>query len=477
MRILLVKPVSIAGYQATPDLGLGYLATALARAGHGVSILDCQKDRMTMAGWRAVAERGGFEAVGFKVFSSDLARAGEQLRILKEVRPDVLTIVGGPHVSGDPSWALEAMPHADYGFVGEAEVPLPRFLDALGAASGPAGVRGPAATPEEAASTPGLARRDPAGRVTANPPLVHDPIDDFGMPRWDLMPPGGYPDETFGIFVRSFPTAPIITTRGCPYRCTYCGGFAVTGRRLRKRSVPLVVEEMRALERGFGVRDVTIVDDNFTLDRRYAASVCEAMIEAGLGISWSCPNGLRIDSLDEEVLGLMERSGCYSIALGIESGSQRILDSMGKKLDLACVREKVRLVRARTRIKMTGFFMLGYPEETRADIEATGRLSRELPVDRASFPIFSPLPGTEIYHRLLDAGMIRKEELRPEMFWIDGAGVPTRDTTPRQVKRLQRAMVLRFYLRPRILWRLAREIRSLGQARIIAGRLGRTLAG
>jgi radical SAM superfamily enzyme YgiQ (UPF0313 family) len=463
LRVLLVKPVSVRGYQATPDLGLGYLATALGNAGHSVEILDCQKQRMTMDGWRPVAMRLCHDVVGFKVFSADLARVAEQLRILKEARPEVVTLVGGPHVSGDPAWSLETMPHADFGFVGEAELALPRFLAALARQS-----------EEKIESVPGLARRE-NGRIVVNPPLVHEAIDDFGIPRWDLMNPASYPDETFGVFVRSFPTASIITTRGCPYRCTYCGGFAVTGRRLRKRSPALVLEEILRLRDEFGVRDVTIVDDNFTLDRNYAASICQAILDARLGISWSCPNGVRVDSLDEELLRLMERSGCYSLALGIESGSQRILDAMGKKLELSIVREKVRLVRATTRIKMTGFFMLGYPEETREDIEATLGLSLELPIDRASFPIFSPLPGTEIYHRLLDDGRIRKAALRPEMFWIDGAGVATRDLAPTQVKWLQRKAVLRFYLRPRTLWRLAREIRSLSQLKIIVRRLARIL--
>jgi radical SAM superfamily enzyme YgiQ (UPF0313 family) len=469
MRVLLVKPISLAGYQATPDLGLGYLATALGRTGQDVTILDCQKERTTTKGWGAIVARGGFDVVGFKVFSGDMARVEEQLYALKAVHPDVLALVGGPHVSGDPQWSLEAIPHADYGFVGEAEIGLPRFLRTVGR-------KGYGEDCGSLESIPGLARRK-NGQVVVNPPLIHDRIDDFGIPCWDLMQPATYPDETFGVFVRSFPTASIITTRGCPYRCTYCGGFAVTGRRLRKRSTALVIEEMRLLRDQFKVRDITIVDDNFTMDRDYAASICQAMLDGRLGVSWSCPNGVRVDSLNVELLRLMERSGCYSIALGIESGSQRILDSMGKKLNLTTVREKVRLIRSATHIKMTGFFMIGYPDETRNDIEATLRLSRELPVDRASFPIFSPLPGTEIYHRLLDAGIIHKAGLKPEMFWIDGAGVPIQDMNPSQVKWMQRKAVLRFYLRPRILWGLAREIRSASQIRIIAGRLWRVISG
>jgi len=461
MDVLLVRPLQARPHEIVPDIGLGYLATALLRRGHTVRILDCAKERLGMEGFIRVLRERPPDLVGFKLFSTDIASGSRMMeRIRQEFsRPPVIAI-GGPHVSGLGGAALETLRSADFGIQGEAEIGLPLLAEAIESGSLP-----------ENPSIPGLLYRVADQQVRANPPFFVENLDELGMPSWHLMPPATYPKQSFGLFVRRFPTAPILTTRGCPFRCTYCAGFKVTGRKLRKRSVESVLEELALLKTDFGIRDFTIVDDNFTLDRSFAMSLCEALIARRLDLSWSCPNGVRLDTLDAELVATMEKAGCYSVSVGIESGSDRVLKYMRKHLTVAQIRERVHLLRSASRIKITGFFMLGFPGENRVDIEQTIALALSLPLDRAAFSIFSPLPGTEISQRMIQEGRIQPVEEVFQKADFDSV-LDSGETLPsREVKSLQRKAVLSFYLRPRVFRGILKEIRSLDQVRIIARRL------
>jgi len=312
-------------------------------------------------------------------------------------------------------------------------------------------------------------REDQALRI--NPQALPQDLDELGIPSWSLMPPQTYPKESFGLFVKNFPTAPIITTRGCPFHCTYCAGYRVTGRKFRKRSIDIIIEELSLLKGKFGVKDVTIVDDNFTLQKPFALGVCEAIRRNQLDLSWSCPNGVRLDTLDRELIEAMEASGCYSVAVGIESGSERVLSDMKKSLDIDTVREKVDLIKAHSRIKVTGFFLLGYPTETRSDIEKTIQLSRQLKLDRGAFSLFTPFPGTEIYEELLKEGRIEEQNTDTRGLDYDLVSVELKDLDGKALKRLQRNAILRFYLRPRVLWGILMELKAFGQVKVLLRRL------
>lgn len=460
MHVFLVRPLQTKPHEIVPDIGLGYLAAALLRRGHKVRILDCAKERLGMEGFLEIVRKTEPDLIGFKLFSSDVPSASRMMNTIRDAfsRPPILAI-GGPHVSGLAGAALESLPQADFGIQGEAEISLPLLAEALESGS-----------LSEDPSIPGLLYRK-GPHVRANPPCFVADLDELGMPSWRLMPPSTYPKQSFGLFVKRFPTAPILTTRGCPFHCTYCAGFRVTGRRLRKRSVDAVLEELALLKKDYHIRDFTIVDDNFTLDRSFAMSLCEALIQRRLDLSWSCPNGIRLDTLDSELVATMERAGCYSVSVGIESGSDRVLRLMKKHLTVAQIRESVRLLRSSSGIKITGFFMLGFPGEERVDIEKTLELALSLPLDRAAFSIFSPLPGTEVAQHMSRKDRVQALEEIFQKTDFDSV-LDSDDTLPSgDVKSFQRRAVLSFYLRPRILLGILREIRSFDQVRIVLRRL------
>ncbi|MEW6516280.1 MAG: radical SAM protein [candidate division FCPU426 bacterium] len=442
MKILLVSPIN-RSYVVMPSLGLGYIASACRSQGHQVSLLHCLQANMTFEGFEAYLRQHAFDVIALQMFSFDLSPVARHLEIAKRVQPRAVTAVGGYHPSGDPQGTLAALPQADFGLAGEAELGFPAFLAALDS-SHPA-----------FASVPNLIWRD-GSAIRVNPVQVVEKLDEIPFPAWDLMDPRSYPEAPHGAFFKSFPTAPIICTRGCPFSCTFCAGKSVTTRRIRARSVDNILAEMRLLMSEYDVHDFLIEDENFTAHRNLVRSFCERVVEENLRIHWSCPSGVRLDTLDADLLRLMERSGCYSLSVGVEFGTQRIHDLTRKKLSLGLIRDKLKLLRD-TSIKITGFFLFGIPGETKADMLETIRFARSLDIDRAQFNNFMPLPGSEIYEDLRRVG---KEPRDFDHFFVHDVSFVPDGMTRREMKNLQRRAYLAFYLRPKILWRLAREITS-----------------
>jgi radical SAM superfamily enzyme YgiQ (UPF0313 family) len=288
------------------------------------------------------------------------------------------------------------------------------------------------------------------------------------IPAWDLIQPQRYPAAPNGIFSRARKIAPIIVTRGCPYPCTFCGAGIASGKKLRKRNVENVIEEIKLLKNKFGIQEIHIMDDNFTLDMEYAKNVCRGIIKENLGLYFACPNGIRLDRIDQELLQLMEQAGFYSFAVGIESGSQKTLDYMKKMLKIHQVREKIEFIKSHTNIEITGFFILGYPNETREDIEKTIRFALDLPIDKANFFNFTPFPGSKEYLKLKSSGKLKK--LDYDKLYIHQINFHSEKISKRTLKWLQIKAHLLFYMRINILKKLIREIKTFTQIKIILSR-------
>jgi anaerobic magnesium-protoporphyrin IX monomethyl ester cyclase len=458
MRILLIKPINDRYCVVQPPLGLGYLAAVVHRCGHRAEILDAGRVRLTWKGFVDLIDWGRYDLIGFQMFSYELPSVKKHLEIVKRRSPGTVTLVGGPHISGDPEGTASYLEGMDFGFAGEAEAGLGKFLRLEWKDY---------SDPARLDKIPNLVWRR-GGRTAVNPRApVLDP-DDIPLPAWDLIDPRNYPPAVHGIFYRYRPIAPIVTSRGCPFPCTFCAGRAVTGTVLRYRSVENVIGEILLLRDKFGVREFHIEDDNFTGKRDYVIEFCREVIARAPGLAFALPNGIRLDTLDREVLTLMERAGFYSIAVGIESGSGRVLKLMKKNLTPGLVREKTDLIRECTGMRLSGFFLIGYPGETEEEILETIAFALSLKLDLASFLITIPLPGSPLW----------EEYGRPDYSGVEWADfVPSRaipgvsGIPPRRLKQLQRQATIRFYLRPGVVWRLAREIRGGDQLRIIRRRL------
>nr|HPQ42268.1 radical SAM protein [bacterium] len=244
--------------------------------------------------------------------------------------------------------------------------------------------------------------------------------------------------------------------RGCPYRCTFCAQNIVGGKRLRQRSLAGVFEEMDLLINAYGITDFEIMDDNFMMNMDFVEGFCRGILERGWKITWSC-GGSRLDHLDLPLVKLMERSGCTILSVGLESGSQRILDYMCKDLRLETVRVKTSMITRNSTIKINGMFILGYPTETRADILKTIRFAKKLDIFAATFFTFLLLPGSPEFDRLLERGEITKPSF--QAIHIDTHIYAPRGMSLNTLKRLYHRAYIEFYLRPGVVWRIFKATR------------------
>ncbi|MDD5163573.1 MAG: radical SAM protein [Candidatus ainarchaeum sp.] len=449
MKILFMIPIQRA-YVIMPPLGLGYLASLSIKKGHDARLLHCVLEKMTFEKFSEFISKNDFDLIGIQMNTIDVNSVKKHIEIIKKLKPKTIIVAGGSHPSCDPIGTMAEFKNLDFAFHAEAEIGFAKFLDWL--KKNNAGKKNLAGLKK----IPGLIWRD-SKKIVANPPAFVDDLSSLDFPAWSLMDPRSYPEAPHGAFAKNFPTAPMVITRGCPFQCTFCAGKRITGLKVRKRSIKNAIEEIEFLKKNYGVKEIMIEDENFTLHRHLVEEFCSSLIQKNLGISWSLPSGVRLDTLDADLLKLMEKSGCYSVAVGIEFGSQRILNLTKKQLTIEKIKEKMGLFK-KTNIKVTGFFMIGYPGETIEEINSTIKLALELPLQRAQFNGFMPLPGSEIYNTLVSEKKLGK--LDTDRFFVHDVAFVSEGITRQQLQNLRRKAYLLFYMRPKIIAHLFEEIKS-----------------
>ena len=476
LKVLLISPMYNSSIVA-PCLGLGYLASALKKNGHDVLILDGLREKIEY-------DPSEWDIVGVSAMSTYFPECIEEVKKAKSY--GLKTIIGGPHIICDPIQSLIDS-GADYAAIGEGE----RTMTQLAAGLPPAQVDGLAywnngkvvqskqsdamIGETESGATTFLMKENmytlQVGKLKRDFQLN---IDDFGRPDWSSIDPRTYPVAPHGMIAHAHPIAPIITTRGCPYSCTYCSAPITAGKRMRYRDPKNVVDEIEMLVNDFGVKEIQIEDDNFTLNRKHCITICEEILKRGIKVLWSLPNGVRIDKLDKEMLLLFKKAGCVSMALGIESANQRILDMIKKELNQEIVKKVVQDV-ADVGIETVGFFMIGFPTETKQEIENTINFALELPLTRAIFAKVTPLPGTELFdlweEKYSETGKVDWKTFNYYQFDADWA-----DCSFEEIAKLQTRATFRFYLRPKQLLTMLKQLNFAQYKRAIT-RLAKILLG
>lgn len=444
MKILLVKPGIADGDHIQPPLGIAYLASRL-RDKNDVAVLDFGMMNRRDDLFKAELAKFQPDVVGFQCYSPEIGEVKRLSVLARAILPKAVILAGGPHPTLCPEETMAKLaPETDYLLRGETEESFPLFIEKLGGGCAPEKV-------------PGLVwRENGALRVNEMKPI--EDINALPLPSWDLINPQNYPPAQHGAFFNKFPIAPIVTTRGCPFNCGFCTAPILSGKRMRKRGPESVMAEIELLYHKFGIREIHIVDDNFTLDKAHAVGILKAIIASKLPIALAFPNGVRIGTLDSELLDLMKAAGTYLISVGIEAGTDRTLKRMEKQLSVALIREKVALITEK-KIDLAAFFILGFPDETVEDMRETIKFSLELPLLRANFFTFLPLPMTPVTLKLIASGELGPLDVEGLIF--QKVPYAPKGVTREQLKSLQREAFLRFYLRPGTMLRNIMQVRSL----------------
>ena len=318
------------------------------------------------------------------LYSSQFHSVANICRVAKGVSAEIITLIGGTH----PSFLTqECLKYEDIDFIilGEGELPTKGLLNHISLGS-------------SYEQLDGIAFRSYPGVVINPQKKMIEDIDTLPYPARHLLPLDKYfrIGLPMGLISRRTPAINIITSRGCSFECSFCSSSHFWGRRYRTRSVENVIAEMHELK-SMGIRELKFFDDNLTLDKPRAKALFKAMTGRKFNFSWNTPNGIAAQTLDEELLSLMKDSGCYEVTLAIESGDETILREVLKKpIDLAHTLSVAKLIK-KYGMDTYGFFIIGFPQETKQQIYKTLRFIDEIKLDRISLFIANPLPGTEIY--------------------------------------------------------------------------------
>ncbi len=452
MRILLVSPESrVWNSRAHIHNGLGYLAGALIHAGYrDVDIFDGAVEDESLDGRLS---REPFDMVGI---SSPTPLIHEAWRAAQTAKAHgAITILGGPHLTLMPDESLEH-PEVDYVARGEAEETIVEFARAVDSLS-PAG-RGDADEGSPFAHIKGLSFREAGGKIVHNPPRpLAQNLDAIPFPAYHLFKIERYTNLqplTDGLD-RHARTYTIVTSRGCPYQCTYCSK-PITGNTWRARSVESVLAEWRLLVQDLRAKEIGVTDDIWNLDLKRAKELCRGLINQGLNrVPWITIHGMKVNHTDPELFQLMKRAGCKRVGFGVESGDEFILKRVVKKSQtLEQVRAAFRNAKA-AGLETMGFFIFGMPYETEETMEKTIRLALELDPDLANFMIAAPYPGTKMWNLLQREGRIYARDWGELAIHSDHAHFEIGSLKPELVERKWHEAYRRFLFRPKRMARLA----------------------
>jgi radical SAM superfamily enzyme YgiQ (UPF0313 family) len=327
------------------------------------------------------------EWVGITALTAKMASVLQTVTMVRAVLEDVPIVLGGPHAAVRPFELLNNAPEADAVVVGEGEPLLGQIL-----------IPDRHRLIDLGRSIPGLVSRKCKDADEAPPTSVSSMLP----PARDCFATHRYAREDLGL---------VMTTRGCPYHCSYCFGRGLWRRKVRSISVDALADEFALLRSEYGVRHITFKDDVFTLNRERTIRLCEVL--SAHRFTWDCVT--RVDTIDAELLDILKNHGCTGIKIGVETGSSRLMKELDRHLNTDTIRQACAWLRE-SGIHWTAYFMMGFPRETLEDVEATYRLMREISPDFASLSGYEAFPGTLLFDRARSMKIVKDHMERGEFF-------------------------------------------------------------
>jgi anaerobic magnesium-protoporphyrin IX monomethyl ester cyclase len=458
LKILLIQPpITIKRsevFGVTPPLSLAYLAAVAEQDGHHVKILDTivegydyrqYKNGLFRIGLPESAiqkevERFQPDLVGiscpFTLMDSEMRAIAS---LVKSVDLTVPVVVGGAHPSSMPEYVI-GDPNVDFLVACEGEKTFQELANRVAKGSDYFDLKG------VWLKINGKIRKNPERASVAD-------LDTLPFPARHLLQNEKYISlaQAHGSQKRKRYTS-MITSRGCPGRCVFCSIHSVWGYKWRARSPENVVDEIEQLVSDYGIQEIHFEDDNLTLSNQRASKICDLIVERGIDISWTTPNGVAVQTLDAPLLGKMKKSGCYQLCFGIESGDPHVLkEIIHKPLNLERVKKVVDWSK-KLGIWTHGFFVIGFPGESPENIQRTLNFAKLTDLDSANFFLAAPYPGTPLFELVSSQGSLKGGYDLSKLRTMDAA-IDTDYFTAKELINLQKKVYFEF-----MKYRLKREI-------------------
>ena len=398
-KSLLINPSYSPSYAGTkvsivnpvfPTLGLATIAAAALQRKHEVEILDLSWRPYKYELIRDTILKSKPDIVGITATTPLMNQLRDISVLVKDISKNIFVIGGGPHPSALPKETIsESM--LDAVLVGESDYTFAEICDGL-----------------NLSKIPGIYYRDKGNNkiaYTGLRPLITN-LDELPMPAWHLYNIDDY-RKISRLLARRIPLTTAEFSRGCIYRCDFCASKITMSLGYRKKTPRRCVEEVKHLH-DLGYREFILADDIFTSDQKWAKEVCDAIYEANIDMVWTCSNGIRVESADDNLFRSLKRSGCYRVSFGFESGNDKVLKAFGKggRATVEQARKAVKMART-AGIDSNGYFMVGLSADTKETMLDTIEFARTIPVDMMRCSIGIAFPGTAMFDNYVKKGLIR----------------------------------------------------------------------
>ncbi len=421
-----------------PNLGILQLAAIARQNGFKTAVIDAPSQNLDEEACFRRIMQWNPDIVGFSAVTSSVLRAASLAERLKQASSDLVTILGGVHISAIPEETMSRFPCFDLGVIGEGELTLADVFNRI-------------RHKDDLTGVDGTVCREHNGQVVVNRREERAELDDLPYPAWDLLPgfPHKYRPATYKF--QRLPATYLVSSRGCPYTCSFCDS-SLFGKKVRYFSVDYLIDQIRELTERYGIREIVFEDDVFLLDRKRVVSFCEKLLENHIKISWSC--NARADNVDYELFKLIRSAGCWLVSFGVESGDQEILDKNAKSLDLERIGTAIDAARS-AGIFVKGFFILGLPGETETSMRKSIEFAKNSTMTDVSISKMTPFPGTEIYEKDVHSGRFDKDWMNMNL--LNSVYIPD-GLTEELLDRYYKDFLREFYLRRSIIFQYARRI-------------------
>lgn len=429
-------------------LNLGYLASALLKKEHEVTILDPEIQNMNYEGIKSFLIENRPDVIGITCTTPNFLNASEIAKMVKK-ELNIPVVLGGVHASALPTQIIKNHPEFDIITIGEGEFSLAEICDYYENKI------------KSLEKIKGIIYKDKSGIKKTNPFRFIEDINSLPFPARHLVDMTKYKLNVHVDLGKK--SATILTSRGCPFQCTYCASYLTMGSRFRIHSAKYVIQEIEHLVNKYGINHVVMQDDTFTINKKRVEKVCHALIDKKLNIDWYC--FARVDTVSRDILALMKKSGCYSIGYGIESADETVLKNIKKNITLEQCRTALKASNE-LGIRTLAFFMYGNPGETRESIEKSIKFSKELNPHLAFFNSLVPYPGTEVYNTHYKTQFQSSERWKDFVAIGINPVIELEDLSTKDIQKYIYKSYIQFYLRPLHILRLIMSLRSFSELKV-----------